>query len=221
MKNSKENKETTASTLAKNKEAENIQESPINERTEEEPKEIIKEKPIDNAKEQPTEKAKAQQAGNAKVQQADNEKEQQLGDVEKEAVPSPPSLDEMTETACNALNSHEGINEGEAARIGKFLHSVISDIQSGIISKNTIETLLLAIRHDADVESALREGEVKGRNAKIDEWKEQRRGMANVHQLGNASSALHAHVSPARIGGLSAADRQTIWERGNEKRVRY
>ena len=136
-------------------------------------------------------------------------------------TPAPPSLDELTEKACTALKGNEGINEREKGSITQFLHSMISDIQAGEMSKETIDTLLLALHHDADVENALREGEVKGRNAKIDEWKEQRRGMAGVHQLGNAASGGMAHVPQARLGGLCAADRQTIWERGKEKRVRY
>ena len=136
-------------------------------------------------------------------------------------TPAPPSLDELTEKACTALKGNEEINEREIGSITQFLHSMISDIQAGEMSKETIDTLLLALHHDADVENALREGEVKGRNAKIDEWKEQRRGMAGVHQLGNAASGGLAHVPQARLGGLCAADRQTIWERGKEKRVRY
>ena len=165
--------------------------------------------------EEKTEKQKEKKTENSTKETKENHTEEQVED------PAPPSLDELTEKACTALKGNEGINESEIGSITQFLHSMISDINAGEMSKETIDTLLLAFRHDADVENALREGEVKGRNAKIDEWKEQRRGMAGVHQLGNAASGGMTHVPQARLGGLCAADRQTIWERGKEKRVRY
>ncbi|MBR6264431.1 MAG: hypothetical protein IKR05_14630 [Prevotella sp.] len=165
--------------------------------------------------EEKTENQKEKKAENSTKETKENHTEEQVED------PAPPSLDELTEKACAALKGNEGINESEIGSITQFLHSMISDINAGEMSKETIDTLLLAFRHDTDVENALREGEVKGRNAKIDEWKEQRRGMAGVHQLGNAASGGMTHVPQARLGGLCAADRQTIWERGKEKRVRY
>ena len=165
--------------------------------------------------EEKTENQKEKKAENSTKETKENHTEEQVED------PAPPSLDELTEKACAALKGNEGINESEIGSITQFLHSMISDINAGEMSKETIDTLLLAFRHDTDVENALREGEVKGRNAKIDEWKEQRRGMVGVHQLGNAASGGMAHVPQARLGGLCAADRQTIWERGKEKRVRY
>ena len=173
------------------------------------------EEKTENQKEKKTENSTKEKAENSTKETKENHTEEQVED------PAPPSLDELTEKACAALKGNEEINESELGSITQFLHSMISDINAGEMSKETIDTLLLAFRHDADVENALREGEVKGRNAKIDEWKEQRRGMAGVHQLGNAASGGMTHVPQARLGGLCAADRQTIWERGKEKRVRY
>ena len=50
-----------------------------------------------------------------------------------------------------------------------ILFSIISDATSGVISTATAETLLRAVSFDRAVGIALHEGEVKGRNARIEE----------------------------------------------------
>lgn len=207
----KENEKDTKKT----QEAVSIEQEKLTETSTEEKTEKCTQETKEDSSEKTTENSSEKSTKDHTEEPTENLTEEQL-----EAT-APPSLDELTERACTALKGNKGISESEIGSITQFLHSMISDIQAGKMSKETINTLLHAFRHDADVENALREGEVKGRNAKIDEWKEQRRGMAGVHQLGNAASGGMAHVPQARLGGLCAADRQTIWERGKEKRVRY
>lgn len=107
----------------------------------------------------------------------------------------------------------------EQEAVGKWLDELIAQLTHDNLTPDSLQGVLHAIHYDRDVAQAGIDGEVRGRNTRIEELFEQRRKSANIHVLGGAV----AHTSPTPptniIGGLSAADRQTIWERGNEKRV--
>lgn len=116
---------------------------------------------------------------------------------------------------------------------GKLLESQIDDafellikiVHDGIVgkfSKETINMAIKALNHDTDVEEADRAGEVRGRNAKIDEKLRRANkgdGTAQLdgrNNLGGAGKAMH------RLGALDKYEdgNQNIWERGGEKRTR-
>ena len=84
---------------------------------------------------------------------------------------------------------------------------------------NAAESVLNALHYDRDVAQAGIDGEVRGRNTRIEELFEQRRKVADIHVLNGAAASVSPTPPPNILGGLTAADRQTIWERGNEKRV--
>ena len=77
-----------------------------------------------------------------------------------------------------------------------------------------------AINHDSDVAVAAREGEVKGRNTRIEEKlrkKQRSDGTANLD--GKNGGGGKARDMPD-LGALNRYDDggQTIWERGGERR---
>ena len=68
-----------------------------------------------------------------------------------------------------SLQSEEGISDDEIDNVMAYLKQIVNDGILGKFSKETILMAMKAINHDADVETANREGEVRGRNTKITE----------------------------------------------------
>lgn len=88
----------------------------------------------------------------------------------------------------------------------------------GKISSETLTTLLKSVDYDRAVDIARHEGEVAGRNMRIDEMMVRRRTPNDIPDLVQTPIHTRPSLSYTVIGGLSAADRKSIWERGNEKR---
>lgn len=103
--------------------------------------------------------------------------------------------------------------------VGQWLDQLISQLSHRSLTADNLQTVLNALHYDRDVAQAGIDGEVRGRNTRIEELFEQRRKVADIHVLSGAAASVSPTPPPNIIGGLSAADRQTIWERGNEKRV--
>lgn len=61
------------------------------------------------------------------------------------------------------------MTEDEVDDVFEKIRDIVTDGMVGIFKPETIDLIAKAIHHDADVEDAAREGEVKGRNAKIEE----------------------------------------------------
>ena len=103
----------------------------------------------------------------------------------------------------------------------QLLTTVTDEITRGALSARTLECLSHALHCERDIALAAHEGEVRGRNAKIEEFLIERRSDADMHQvqtsIGQQPSAPPYHI----MGGLTAADRLSIWERGRERRVRH
>ena len=99
--------------------------------------------------------------------------------------------------------------------------SLLEDIEKGKLRKRNVKALLRSLHYDRDIAAASHEGEIKGRNAKIEELLAERERTANIHMPTGARTNLTTTPPPHVIGGLAAADRRTIWERGNEKRTVY
>lgn len=117
------------------------------------------------------------------------------------------------------LQQEEGISDDEIDDIMEFLTGIMKDGILGKYSKESIMMARNAINHDTDVELADREGEVRGRNAKIEE-KLRRKGRSD----GTANLAGKNGVPSSRpdLGALNnyGTGSKNIWERGNEKRTK-
>ncbi len=113
------------------------------------------------------------------------------------------------------------MTEKEREGIANLLGTLLSEYEKGELSGKTLQSLSHAVNYERDVHEAQRQGEIKGRNLKIEEYLIEHRSAEGVRQLGCSSVASRPAPPPSVIGGLSAADRKSIWERGNEKRVSY
>ena len=119
-----------------------------------------------------------------------------------------------------AMQQDEGVSDEEVDRVMEFLIGIVRDGILGKFSAESIRMAMNAINHDADVAVAAREGEVKGRNTKIEE-RLRRRGRSDgtASLEGKNGGGGKARDMPD-LGALSRYDEggQTIWERGGERR---
>lgn len=102
-----------------------------------------------------------------------------------------------------------------------FIVNIVKDAVVGKFTTQTIQMAAKALHHDADVQMAGEDGEVRGRNAKIDERLRKR-------SQGDGVSALDGQNRPATpakpqrsLGALERASDEAsmnIWERGGENR---
>ena len=114
----------------------------------------------------------------------------------------------------------EDISEDDYQAASAIISTIEREIAAGAISNETIAQLLKSVVFDRSVAIAHHEGEVAGRNQRIDEYMQERRKEKELPDLGRSPIQPRSTLPHTMIGGLSAADRKSIWERGNEKRHR-
>ena len=114
----------------------------------------------------------------------------------------------------------EDISEDDYQAASAIISTIEREITAGAISNETIAQLLKSVVFDRSVAIAHHEGEVAGRNQRIDEYMQERRKEKELPDLGRSPIQPRSTLPYTMIGGLSAADRKSIWERGNEKRHR-
>ncbi len=97
------------------------------------------------------------------------------------------NLEESLKTI-EAMQQEKGMSDDEIDKAMEFLVNIMRDGILCKFSRESIEMALKAIGHDADVAAAAHEGEVLGRNAKIEEKlrsKQQGDGTANLDGRNN------------------------------------
>lgn len=127
--------------------------------------------------------------------------------------------EEHDDESCDAADSGSLPTTGDE-RIDAVLLQMAQDQAAGAWSEATITLLRRALNYDADVAKARHEGEVAGRNVRIREFLIERREPEGIYNLSGSGSALAHDVPTERLGGLAAAERPNIWQRGGERRRR-
>lgn len=89
----------------------------------------------------------------------------------------------------------------------------------GIIDPSDLYILIRGLRYDSDIEKALTEGEIKGRNSKIEEYlkKSDRPGDRFPRFHGKNISAERPDESALGVLSRFGASSSDIWERGKAK----
>lgn len=121
--------------------------------------------------------------------------------------------------AIEAWMAESGVTEEAVDEAVVTLSQICGDFIVGKFSPETIGMILKAKNYDADVEQAQLEGEVAGRNAKIEEkLRKGKKGDGTVPLDGKNGGA---DTTPKRdLGALDRLDRsKSIFERGGEKRI--
>lgn len=124
-----------------------------------------------------------------------------------------------TLSTLESIQKEDGRSDEEIDRAMEFLVGIMKDGILGKFSRESINMAFQAINHDTDVQNAAYEGEVRGRNTRIEERlrrKDRNDGTANLS--GKNGGGGKQRDAP-EMGVLNRYDGvQSIWERGGEKR---
>lgn len=125
-----------------------------------------------------------------------------------------------TLTTLETMQQDEGLSDEDIDSAMDFLVGIVRDGIMGKFTRESVAMALKAIRHDSDVEQADREGEVRGRNTKIEE--KLRKGSKNDGTANLGSKNGGGKGGSLEMPDLGVIDQnygtQNIWERGGEKR---
>ena len=119
----------------------------------------------------------------------------------------------------DAVQQEKGLSDDDIDKIMEFVVTIVKDGVLGKFTKETIDMAHKALYHDADVAQASHEGEVKGRNEKIDEKLRKKKANDGTAMLDSKSGKASRQVAPS-LGALDSFgdESKNIWERGDEKR---
>ncbi|MBO7280544.1 MAG: hypothetical protein J6V00_05195 [Bacteroidaceae bacterium] len=148
----------------------------------------------------------------------------------KEMIDDPAKLDEVAEAnkeylarvaksreleeeyKANLAKSMEDIAaiEGDDAKIDEaveWLMRIGRDAIMGVVNPKDVQIAMKALAYDTDVETAAIEGEVRGRNAKIDEKLRKASGGDGTARLGGSGRIATSQRAPQSIFDLAAEAR--------------
>lgn len=120
-----------------------------------------------------------------------------------------------------SLQKEEGIEDNEIDDIITFLTNIMKEAVLGKYSKESIIMARKAINHDADVAIADREGEVRGKNTKIEEKLRKNNKSDGTANLSGKNNTTTKPMPDLGAIGKYGQGYENIWERGGEKRKRY
>lgn len=110
---------------------------------------------------------------------------------------------EETRATVEKLQQEEGMTDDEVDAAMEFLITIMKDGILGKFSAESIHMALNAINHDEDVNDAAQEGEVRGRNAKIQEQLRQGKRGDGLPQLGGKNGKGGKPEKPRSIFDLA------------------
>lgn len=99
------------------------------------------------------------------------------------------NLDTSLETLA-AFQRDNGLSDDEVDNVMGFIQKIVQDAIVGKFERESMEMAHKAINHDSDVAAAADEGEVKGRNAKINETLRRRQEGDGVAALGGSAGKV-------------------------------
>lgn len=122
-----------------------------------------------------------------------------------------------------AYQQEHGMSDEEVDKAMELLVGIVSDGIMGKFSPESIEMATKAINHDEDVAAADYEGEVRGKNTKIEEKLRKQKKGDGVSALAGTNNGSGVRAPQPSLGALDnyGDGNMDIWERGGEKRVKY
>jgi hypothetical protein len=125
---------------------------------------------------------------------------------------------EQTLLDLDAIQKEMGLSDEQAEGALMFLHTISSDGVLGKFSPESIKMALKAMNHDADVAQAAHEGEVKGRNTKIEEKLRTKKKGDGTAPLDGKNSNMGAKPTMPSMGAIDRfAAGESIWDRGKKR----
>ena len=159
----------------------------------------------------------------------DPERQEEIAKANKEFVERVAKEKELEETyqkniseSLDTLASWQeenGLSDDEVDNVMEFLQTVITDGVLGKFTRESMDMALKAINHDADVADADYEGEVRGKNTRVEEKLRKRsKGDGTSSLEGMSGSSNKPQPNLGALGNMS--NTASIWERGGEKRTK-
>jgi len=157
----------------------------------------------------------------------DPERQEEIAAANKEFVERMAKEKELETTyqqnldeSLSALGQYQADNGLSDDEIDEMMEFLINIVQDGILGKFTVESMDMArkaLNHDADVADADYEGEVRGKNTRVEEKLRRRSQGDGTSSLEGATGG--ASKPQPNLGALGSMSNQaSIWERGGEKR---
>jgi DNA repair exonuclease SbcCD ATPase subunit len=124
-----------------------------------------------------------------------------------------------TLTTLERMQQEEGLSDDDIDKAMEFLISIMRDGLLGKFSPDSIHMALKALNHDGDVEQADREGEIRGRNTKIEEKLRKGGKSDGTANLAGKNGGKGMARQMPDLGVIERGyDSKNIWERGGERR---
>lgn len=126
----------------------------------------------------------------------------------------------MDETYSNIelVQQEDNLSDDDIDDAMKLLIGIMKDATIGLFSADSIRMAVKAIKHDDDVALADQEGEIRGRNSKIEEKLRKSGRSDGTAQLSGKNGGTNSRKMPD-LGVIERSyGTQNIWERGGEKR---
>lgn len=116
------------------------------------------------------------------------------------------------------MQNKNGLSDEETNAVFENILAVEDDLKVGKITPEIFDMFMKAEKYDTDVDEARTEGEIAGKNAKIDK-------VLKLKSRGDGTPSLQGgnnivDESPVKIEGALGREKQDIWEAGNPKRIR-
>jgi len=121
--------------------------------------------------------------------------------------------------AIDAWQEESGLSDEDVDDAIVRLAEIATDLVKGLIDISTVQLLIDGERHDTDLAEAAYEGEIRGRNAKIEEHLRQRKAGDGVPSISSGSDRLELQ-DRTDLSALERAGNDDIFERGGYRRVK-
>lgn len=120
----------------------------------------------------------------------------------------------------NNLKQERGYTDEQIDGAMGLIMQLCKDAMLGKFTPDTVEMAMKAMNYDADMADAQMQGEVRGKNAKIQEQLRRTGDGDGVPQMNGSNSRPGGQPMP-QLGALDRYDgmSKNIWDRGNERRI--
>lgn len=160
----------------------------------------------------------------------DPDKQEEIAEANKDFVERAAKTKELEDAypdnlaksldACDKMQQEKGYSDEQVTKAFELLERIMLDVVAGNFEPSYIEMAIKALDYDNAIATAEENGEIRGRNAKIEEKMERaKKGDGVPYGGGNMAKA------PTRqpVGGAldKMASSQSIWDKGGEKRTKY
>lgn len=114
------------------------------------------------------------------------------------------------------MQEERGLTDEQIESAMQFVSTIANDYVMGKITPATMELAFKAMNYDTDVAEASEEGEIKGRNTKIEErLKKEKSGDGMPADMSGRNNSQKK--APKPMGVLDEITGDSIWDRGKKK----